>query len=338
MQKLLSIIVPVYNTEKYLGKCLDSLVNQSLQEIEIIIVNDGSTDKSGDICKNYQIEFPDKIIYFEQPNKGVAAARNLAIENVKTKYLTFVDSDDWLELDAYEKTLSQMITEDVDLLEFGNKQILTSGKIIYFSANRNMHKDIPLYPAFSNFLFGALWNKIYKTEIFIKNNIRVYPFKFYEDTYTVFVYLAFCKKISYSEHYVYNYRPSSSSLSSNYKKIENLKYLINAMDYFIMDFKKRDIFEKNKDFINLTLIFSFYSSSVFIKYEKLSDRIYYIKHTNDLLKTKFGINVMEYFDNFSFYQKIYIFLISNRTYWLSYLYFRVIYSEPIIKFYYLLRK
>lgn len=101
MNMKVSIIVPVYNAAPYLRECIDSLVNQTWKDIEVILVNDGSTDASGEICESY-LDDP-RVIYYYQVNAGVSAARNAGLDLATGKYICFVDSDDWLELDAIER-------------------------------------------------------------------------------------------------------------------------------------------------------------------------------------------------------------------------------------------
>ena len=104
-----SVIVPVYNTEKYLKKCLDSLVHQTLKEIEIILINDGSTDNSQKIIDEYVLKYPKLFKVFSQKNSGQAVARNLGIKNSKGEFIAFADSDDYLEIDAYEKAYNYAV-------------------------------------------------------------------------------------------------------------------------------------------------------------------------------------------------------------------------------------
>ena len=106
--KKVSIIVPVYNTEKYLRKCLTSLVNQTLSDIEIIIVNDGSPDNSKKIVEKYLKEYPDKVKYFEQPNGGQGSARNLGLTKASGRFIGYVDSDDYVDLSMYQKMYDEM--------------------------------------------------------------------------------------------------------------------------------------------------------------------------------------------------------------------------------------
>ena len=114
----ISIIVPVYNVEKYLKECLDSLINQTLEDIEIICINDGSTDNSLAILEEYQKK-DSRIKVFSQRNQGVSAARNLGIEKATGEYLTFLDSDDRLELNTCEILYKETIAKNSDFLFFG---------------------------------------------------------------------------------------------------------------------------------------------------------------------------------------------------------------------------
>ena len=98
-----SVIVPIYNVEKYLPKCLDSLVNQTLDDIEIILVNDGSLDDSRKIAKEYSEKYKDKIIYLEKENGGLSDARNYGIPYATGEYIAFLDSDDYIDIDAYKQ-------------------------------------------------------------------------------------------------------------------------------------------------------------------------------------------------------------------------------------------
>ena len=98
-----SVIVPVYNVEKYIKKCLDSLVNQTLEDIEIVVINDGSPDNSQKIIDKYVKKYPDKVKSYIKQNGGLGSARNYGIEKAMGKYLCFVDSDDYINLDALEK-------------------------------------------------------------------------------------------------------------------------------------------------------------------------------------------------------------------------------------------
>ena len=113
-KSLISIIVPVYNVEKYLRECLDSIMSQTYQNFECLLINDGSPDHSADICREY-VEKDSRFRYFEKENGGVSSARNLGIEHSKGEYITFIDSDDWVESDYVETLYDELIKENADI-------------------------------------------------------------------------------------------------------------------------------------------------------------------------------------------------------------------------------
>lgn len=114
----ISVIIPVYNAEKTLKKCLDSILNQSLKEIEIILINDGSKDKSDGICQNY-VKKDTRILYINKSNEGCSITRNLGIDIAKGKYITFVDSDDYLEKEMYKSMYNIAKKDNSDIVVCG---------------------------------------------------------------------------------------------------------------------------------------------------------------------------------------------------------------------------
>ena len=109
----ISVIVPVYNTEKYIKKCLDSLVNQTMKNIEIIVVNDGSNDHSEEIIKDYENKYPEMVKYYKKENGGLPSARNYGLEKAKGEYIAFVDSDDYIDKELFSK-LDEYIDKNID--------------------------------------------------------------------------------------------------------------------------------------------------------------------------------------------------------------------------------
>lgn len=185
----LSIIVPVYNVEKYLEQCIESLINQTYKDIEIILVDDGSKDNSGNICEQYKDrDMRIKVIHKE--NEGVSKARNKGLELATGKYITFVDSDDYLELNAYEIIMKELEKEKATLLiynysEFSNDKIeknnyfpedtfLKTKEEIQLIQALTLAPEIGKYTPFQTTFFGLgfCWNKIYKREIIEQNKIR----------------------------------------------------------------------------------------------------------------------------------------------------------------------
>ena len=112
MTEKITVIVPVYNVENYLNKCLDSLINQTYKNLEIIVINDGSTDNSGEICQEYA-QKDNRIIYIEQENGGLSDARNTGLERMTGSYVTFVDSDDWVEPDYVEVLYNKLLQLEI---------------------------------------------------------------------------------------------------------------------------------------------------------------------------------------------------------------------------------
>lgn len=187
MQTKLSIIVPIYNVEPYIYKCLDSLINQTLKNIEIICIDDGSPDNCGVICdeyaKNPEIIF--KIIH--KKNEGVVAARNDGIALAAGEYLTFVDSDDWVDLDYYERMIKALDNSGTDVLCSGGRYVESFGKTqirkafdepVYCVNNKNradlISRTLMSRPTKSKnkilYDLGFVWDKIYRTS-FIKEKI-----------------------------------------------------------------------------------------------------------------------------------------------------------------------
>lgn len=175
-----SLVVPVYNTDQiYLKKCIESMLNQTLQDIEIIIINDGSTNNVEDVCKEYN---DDRIVYIYQQNKGVSVARNIGIKNAKGKYIIFVDPDDYLPGDACETMYAKSEKYKVDILitsNYKHKEKLQRqniNQIKDFIINKNIQKKIEksiishlvYHPKFE---FGAVWAKTFNRGFLFKNNL-----------------------------------------------------------------------------------------------------------------------------------------------------------------------
>ena len=234
-----SVIVPIYNVEKYLSKCLDSLINQTLDDIEIILVNDGSTDNSGNIAKEYKDKYSDKIIYFEKENGGLSDARNFGIPYTKGEYIAFLDSDDYIEEDAYEKMYEKAKKEDADYIEcdfiweYPNKQIFD--KRIEYIDKKDMVAKVRV----------VAWNKLIKRELIIKNNITFPKGLRYEDIEFTYKLIPFLEKVSYIDkpfvHYVQ--RKNSIANVQNVKTADIFTILENVEKYY----KEKNLYDEYKE-------------------------------------------------------------------------------------------
>ena len=119
---MISVIIPVYNNEKYIVRCLDSLIAQTYSDFETLVINDGSKDKSGEIIRSYA-ERDKRFRYFEQENQGVSVARNKGLDNAKGEYILFLDGDDWLDSDVLERLLAAMEKNNLDCVSYNFRNI-----------------------------------------------------------------------------------------------------------------------------------------------------------------------------------------------------------------------
>lgn len=241
MKKKLSIIIPVFNAEKYLRNLLDSIVFQMEENIELILVNDGSTDHSLTICKEYEKKFQN-ILVKDIENSGSGIARNVGIECSVGEYLYFPDSDDLLCKDAIQ-TILDCLKDNPDYIVFSYFQCYRSGKNKKLIKLENLNLDgkeirknyeSHLMPS-SKYLQGAPWNKVFKRKIIIKHNIRYPSLKRHQDDAFIITYVGFADKIRTTSKPIYIYYLNMSF-------DESLKF---PKDYFEIRKELYFIFKKN---------------------------------------------------------------------------------------------
>ena len=148
---LISVIVPVYNVEKYLRKCVDSIVNQTYKNLEIILVDDGSPDNCGKICDEFA-EMDNRVMVIHKENGGLSSARNAGLDIATGEYITFVDSDDYIENDTYEKVVVAINKFDSDLIFFREKSVDESGKTIYINGDTPSGEIFEIFAVFYKLL------------------------------------------------------------------------------------------------------------------------------------------------------------------------------------------
>lgn len=215
-----SIIVPVYNVEKYLRKCIDSLINQTLNDIEIICINDGSTDKSLEILKEYKNR-DSRIILLNQENSGQSVARNRGIEIAKGEYLGFVDPDDWIDLDYYEKLYNAASTNDTDIAVGGIIRVtgIKKKKFLNFEKetltdNTKLKFELCDVPEKS-----YIWNKIYKTQKLKEINLKFEEGRIFEDCiFTPQALFFLGKMVTVPNTYYYYLRRNNSTVKQRSQK------------------------------------------------------------------------------------------------------------------------
>lgn len=215
MNSMVTIVVPVYNVEKYLIRCVDSIINQTFREIEIILVDDGSKDNSGNICDEYKNK-DNRIIVIHQENKGLSAARNAGIKIAKGKYICFIDSDDYIENDMIKYLYEGIKRNNADICCCGFSNIYENGKIERITIpekeiiyNKEKALDIHL---FSGYIDVVAWNKLYDISLF--RNIQYPEGKLYEDMLTTYKLIDSSNKIVLLPESKYYYCKRGSSIGS----------------------------------------------------------------------------------------------------------------------------
>ena len=212
MDKLISIIVPVYKVEPYLGNCLDSLCRQTMPEIEIILIDDASPDSCGEICDAYAARDARIRVFHLEENKGLSAARNLGIQKATCDYIMFVDSDDWVADDFCREAYQRAISNNADLVMFDfqsikNSELFPRRTESVPEGHKSCEEAIDLL--FTN-VQNYAWNKLYRKELF---HDIIYPEGFiYEDIVTTYKIVWKAANIYYINKTLYYYRLRSGSI------------------------------------------------------------------------------------------------------------------------------
>ncbi|HFI0040069.1 TPA: glycosyltransferase family 2 protein [Streptococcus suis] len=217
MPPLISVIIPIYNVEKYLARCLNSVVHQTYTNLEIILINDGTPDGSVAIAEAYQ-EKDKRIKLLHQENAGLSEARNTGIAAATGDYIAFLDSDDWLELDAYEYLLQLLVAHDADISIGGIRrtEVVVSETS---SENRVEHLTQKEY-AQRYFKIGSqeihyyVWNKLYRRDVVI--GVKQPKGLYAEDVPSTFMYILNTSKVVISDKVIYNYFVNLDGLSAKF--------------------------------------------------------------------------------------------------------------------------
>lgn len=219
---MVSIVVPIFNAGKYLEECIKSLIEQTYQDIEIILVNDGSTDNSGTICQYYEKK-DSRIKYIYQQNQGPSQARNVGLSNITGDLLLYMDADDWLEKDAIEVMVKCQLINNADLSVFGIRKVYSNEEKSVIPSDHTIDISIKEYIAGivmddemygGGFIFAKLWNvkSIRKNHEFIKFDTEL---KAYEDKLWLIKAVNNVERVTLYPTIVYNYRIGHNSLSNN---------------------------------------------------------------------------------------------------------------------------
>ena len=289
-----SVIVPVYNVYDYLSKCLDSLVNQTLKEIEIIVVNDGSPDESWKIIDKYAKEYPEKIKAYKKENGGLSDARNYGIKKATGEYIAFVDSDDYVDTEMYKKMYNKAKSGNFDMVVCDLNYVYND-KIV--RAYSNILSDTTNIKKAMLNIYPAAWNKIFKRRFF--ENIEFKKKVWFEDVEFLYRLLPKIKTIGVVNEPFYQYLQREGSITKKqdmriYNYIDNLNGLVT----YYNDNKLYDEYKKELEFVYVR-----YMYATFIKQATNFTKDEYKKAVNKALenvKEKFP----KYYKNSYFYKNI----------------------------------
>lgn len=278
----ISIIVPVYNVYDYLERCLNSLVKQTLKDIEIIIVNDGSTDNSEEIINKFQKKYPTKIKSLKKENGGQASARNLGLKEAKGEYIGYVDSDDYIDLSMYEKMYYYAKKKDYDIVMCGMYYSYTDHDdktLLYNRTKKLTSKDYINSPP-------SPWNKIYKRELLIKNSFSFPEGIIYEDLAVVPSLGIYTDKIGYLNEALYYYIQREGSTMKLGKYNPKIKNIFPALNNLYSIFEKNNqidkyYYELEKIYIHHLLYGGGYR---FLKHKETKEEL---KEIADIMKKNF---------------------------------------------------
>lgn len=255
-----SVIVPVYNVEEYIEKCLTSLVKQTITDIEIIVVNDGSPDNSQKIIDKFAKKYPKKIKAYVKKNGGLSDARNYGLKKATGEYIGFVDSDDFVNEDMFEKLYTKAKTEDFDVVVCDINCVYTNKTDIISSLIKDdiiTEKDAR--KQMTN-IYPAAWNKIYKRDLF-KYGVNFKKGVWYEDVEFLYKLYPYIKKIGVVSEPLINYVQRDGAITRTFDK--RLYHYIDNWDGIIEYYKKNDFYDKYKN--ELEYCYVRYIYATFIK-------------------------------------------------------------------------
>lgn len=265
MQKIdISVIVAIYNVEAYLNRCIDSLVNQTLESIEIILVNDCSPDNSANIAQEYMKKYPDKIrVINTHENLKQGGARNLGIRVAKGEYIAFVDADDWVDETMYEKlylkardTKSDIVV--CDYYKTTEKSILSKE----YSVKRDLIGELDIDKKRELILTpGPIWSKIVKRDLYIKYELFFPEKLFYEDNPFASILPIYANKMEYVEEALYYWRIhdiSTSHKKDSYHHFDRLK----TAKILLEEFENRGVYNIYKEEVEFRFVELYYTNTI----------------------------------------------------------------------------
>lgn len=269
----LSIILPIYNREKEITRCLESVINQDIKEdIEIICINDGSTDNSKQIIEKYQKRYPGKIIYYEKSNSGIADTRNYGIQVSNGEYILFVDSDDYLTYNFLDK-IEKLLDSNNEIIKFKLQREDEKGNIlekvdgpIFENVNGQVAFNML---AFTDVLLDSPCIYIIKKDLFIRNNFKFKVGTEHEDFGLIPLVLIKAKQVTSIPEYTYHYVQSSNSITRNEDYIKTKKKMTDVLGHYdnMIGFLEKEKEELEK--ITIKNLKTYYTNAIILKLKNL---------------------------------------------------------------------
>lgn len=276
MKELVSIVVPIYNVEKYLGRCVDSILAQSYENLELILVNDGATDNSSKIAREYEAK-DKRVVVYDKPNGGLSDARNFGVKHAHGKYILFIDSDDFVKPTMVDMMLTKLIETDSDICVCDMEYLYDDGRVEFASGGMFETTSEKLLT-----INNSACNKLFKTVMF--NDLEFPVGKYYEDLATIPILMYKAKRVCKVNEafYVYYQRSGSIAHSAN-KKIFDIYYAIDrCIQYLVHNNGKLEDIAKLK---SLYILHGLDITTVRIKdFDDKDIRKEYLKENMDMLK------------------------------------------------------
>lgn len=281
-----SIIIPVYNVEKYIKKCLDSVFDQENSTIQVIIVNDGSTDNSYKIIETY-LKLHQNIVYIQQENQGLSMARNNGLKFALGEYVMFLDSDDYIEKNSVYKIYNKANQMNLDILIFGYRKVFDDIENNSFDMVNNIFEENKIYTGdlvsqrmLTGDIKGYTCDKLFKHEYLKNKNLKFEPNIYIEDYFPIFKIIYNCQKIGFSKDVFYNYRQREDSIS-NSKNEKLLRDFIISIENVLGYIKQCNI-KFDEKYIDAYKIESFnFILSIFYELNKKSLSKIYLKFDDE---------------------------------------------------------
>ena len=287
--KKISVIIPVYNTEKYLRRCFDSVIAQDYKNLEIVIINDGSEDNSEQIINEYKKKYPELISYYKKENSGVADTRNFGIEKAQGDYIMFLDSDDYIDK-ALLKTLEEYVNKNIDLIKFKLQRVNEEGKTLEIVSGATFEKTTgedgfnKLYS--TDVLLDSPCVYLIKKELFVKNSLKFTVGTEHEDFGLIPFIIVLAQTMVSVNFYGYYYVQSDNSITRNEDYTKTIKKAYDALKHYDNAIILIEILNINK--ITKQNLKIYYTNAIILKAKELhnDEQKKYIKEIKNRKMTK----------------------------------------------------